>query len=401
MTKLSVVRGSLMVGLLAAMGLCAACGADAGASSNSGAGAGPVGQGGAPASSVGGAAGTPLSAAGAGNVTSVGGAPSGPTAGGPGSGGSPSVTGGSGGTSSAGGPGAAGAPATGKTEYAPYYEIYANSAVFESLVDLQKKSGLNDVTLAFVLAGNGCATDKTVSENLDDIHAFVAAGGHVKASFGGAAGKYLEANCGTASALADAMGKFVDETGITDLDFDIEQSGVMNDQMDTMRGQALKLVQDSKHVQVSFTLSVDDDGLPSKPLAVLTKALAAGVKVTHVNIMVMDYGDMEPNKAIAPIAIGSLNATNAQLMKAIPGLTSEQAWAMLGATPDIGQNDDNEIFSLADAQMLADFAKAHKLGLIAFWNIQRDQVCSDKSGECSEHDKANFDYHNIFKKVLN
>jgi hypothetical protein len=220
----------------------------------------------------------------------------------------------------------------------------------------------------------------------------------VKASFGGASGSYVETGCADATALAAAIGKFVDETGITDLDFDIEQNGPLSTDMNVRRAQALKMVQDSKHIQVSFTLAVNDDDLPSKPLNCLTSALNAGVKVSHVNIMVMDYGDMPQGTAIAPIAIGSLNATQAQLKKAVGGLTDEQAWAMLGATPDIGQNDDNEIFSLAEAQALTDFAIEHKLGLITFRNIQRDQVCG--KGECSEHDKANFDYHRMFEKVL-
>jgi len=70
----------------------------------------------------------------------------------------------------------------------------------------------------------------------------------------------------------------------------------------------------------------------------------------------------------------------------IPTLTDEQAWAMLGATPDIGKNDDTEVFTLADAQTLTDFAIQKKLGLITFWNIQRDQTCG--KGECSQNDKA-------------
>jgi hypothetical protein len=37
------------------------------------------------------------------------------------------------------------------------------------------------------------------------------------------------------------------------------------------------------------------------------------------------------------------------------------------------------------------------MGLVSFWNIQRDQVCG--RGECSQHDNANFDYSNIFKAV--
>ena len=107
-------------------------------------------------------------------------------------------------------------------------------------------------------------------------------------------------------------------------------------------------------------------GLDSRGVSVVTQAVNAGVQVNHVNLMVMDYGNMPAGTALAPIAIRSLTDGNAQLMKIIPGLTPEQAWAMIGATPDIGQNDDNEVFSLVDAQSLASFAITNKLGLVSF-----------------------------------
>jgi hypothetical protein len=294
----------------------------------------------------------------------------------------------------------AGVEPTGKIDYAPYYEIGATTGAFTSLVDLQKKAGLNEVTLAFVLSGGNCSTDKTIPNALTDIKAFVAAGGHVKASFGGADGKYVESECSDAASLATAISNFVDATGITDLDFDIEQGPVLTDAVNTMRGQALKMVQDAKDILVAFTLAANpspNGGLDSRGVSVVTQAVNAGVQVSHVNLMVMDYGNMPAGTALAPIAIGSLTDGNAQLRKIIPGLTTEQAWAMLGATPDIGKNDDNEVFSLADAQSLASFAITNKLGLVSFWSIQRDQVCGH--GECSDYDMANFEYNTIFKTV--
>jgi chitinase len=298
------------------------------------------------------------------------------------------------------GAGGGGPLPTGKTEFAPYYEIGSGTGAFTSLVDMQTKSGVHDVTLAFVLSGNGgCSTDGTIPGALKDIKAFVAAGGHVKASFGGASGKYVEANCADATTLADAISKFVDATGITDLDFDIEQGPMLTTAMNTRRGQALKMVQDAKNIQVSLTLQTDEKGLSGGARACMQGVVDAGVKIYHVNLMVMDYGNKPAGTPIAPIAIGSLNGALTQIKTIIPTLTDQQGWAMLAACPDIGQNDDTEIFTLADAQTLADFAIQKKLGLVTFWNIQRDQTCG--KGECSQQNKANFDYSNIFKKVEN
>ncbi len=404
-------RSSLSLGLFAVGALCAACGGSDGSDADgTSAGAASGGSGGASVVSHAGAGGASASAGGTGFGTagtnngsggtfaSGGGGASG-LAGGTatgGTGGNPAA-GGSGGASSPGGSGGAGGGTTvpsGKLEFAPYYEIGSTTGAFKNLTDMKTKSGVSDVTLAFVLAGSGCATDDTVSGDLTDIKAFIAAGGHVKASFGGADGKYVEANCTDASSLASAIEKFVDSTGITDLDFDVEQAPVETTAMNQMRGQALKMVQDSKHAQVSFTLQTDESGLDKGARSVVTEAVNAGVSIYHVNLMVMDYGDMPDGTPMAPIAIKSLNGANTQLKAIISGLTTAQAWAMLGATPDIGQNDDAEIFTLQDAQDLATFATTNKLGLLTFWNIQRDQVCG--KGECSEHDNANFDYAKVF-----
>ena len=292
------------------------------------------------------------------------------------------------------------APLSGKTDYAPYVYLGTPTGAFGSLVDLQRRAGLNEVTLAFVLSGGNCNTDGTIEGRLPDIKAFVAKGGHVKASFGGAGGTYVESDCGDAASFAAAISDFVDATGITDLDFDVEQAPALTQAANAMRGQALKMVQDSKNIQVSFTLEGDptpNGGLNSDGISVVTEAVAAGVRISHVNLMVMDFGDMAAGTPLAPICIGSLTDGNAELMKIIPGLTTEQAWAMLGATPDIGQNDDREVFSLADAQALAAFAMAHRLGLLSFWSLERDQVCG--YGLCSGYNRANFDYNNIFKAV--
>lgn len=299
-------------------------------------------------------------------------------------------------------------PITG-IDYAPYFPTWAWDAgfAFTSLVDLQKKSGLQEVTLAFVLADNGCKTDRDVIGHLDDIKAFVAAGGHVKASFGGAEGVYLESRCPDAAALAGALTAFVDTTGITDLDFDIEQAKTLTEAMNEMRAQALAMVQKTRGIQVAFTLAADPHGdgatggLLATGQSVVKHALAAGVRVVHVNLMTMDYGDEFQGMPLAPVAIGSLTDAHAQLMRLDPSLTSEKAWGMLGVIPMIGHNDDAEVFSLADAAALAKFATDNKLGLVSFWSVDRDQVCgpSKDPNVCSTVNSAPFEFTHAFAAV--
>jgi chitinase len=325
----------------------------------------------------------------------------------------PTGGGGSGGTE-------AGAPESGSTgdgggpptsiELAPYFPTWAwgtGGYAYSSLVDLQKKTGLKEVTIAFVLSGGGCKADQGVEQQLADVKAFVAAGGHVKASFGGADGTYVESQCSSAAALATALGDFVDATGITDLDFDIEQDPVLTDAVNAMRAQALKSVQDSHHIQVAFTLAANPHssgspgGLTSRGVSVVSHAVAAGVKVSHVNLMTMDYGDSFGGQPLAPVAIGSLTDANAQLVSIVPGLTAAEAWRMIGVIPMIGKNDDAEVFSLADAKTLTTFAKQKQLGLVSFWSIDRDRVCPSGGdfNSCSTVNTKNFEFTSSFMPV--
>ncbi len=130
-------------------------------------------------------------------------------------------------------------------------------------------------------------------------------------------------------------------------------------------------------------------------------AVQAGVTISHVNLMTMDYGGYySSGKAMGDLAISALTDAKAQLQSVIPNLTDAAAWKMLGATPMIGQNDvSSEVFTLADAQNLAAFAKQKKLGLVAFWAINRDQPGSGSLGLYSQAESSVFAFHNVFKAV--
>lgn len=286
----------------------------------------------------------------------------------------------------------------GVTEYAPYFPTWTwdngGTYPYSNLVDLRNKTGITGVTLAFVLAGNGCQVDNDVISHVADIKAFVGMGGKVKASFGGAAGTYIEYNCGDPDSLAGAIGAFVDKTGIKDLDFDIEQDGAYG--LSSLRGKALKKLQDSKGIKVSFTLPAEPGGLASGGKQVVQGALSAGVQISHVNLMTMDYGQYQ-GQPLGPVAIQSVNGAKGQLEAMIGGLSDAQAYGMLGATAMIGTNDTGEVFSLNDAKTLAKFARDNKLGLVSFWSIDRDRACNTGFNDCSTKNSGSFDYHNILK----
>lgn len=300
-------------------------------------------------------------------------------------------------------------PALPVTDYAPYFFTWewGGGGKFSSLVDLHRNHGLTGATIAFALADSGqCKATREVIDHLADAHAFMALGGQLKVSFGGAAGDYLDYICQDAPSFAKALDDFVDATGIKDLDFDIEQgSRSFNDTVDTRRAVALKQAQDDRGIKVSFTLAAaaspgdGSGGLTSEGLGLLRAVLLKGVKISHVNLMLMDYGSSWQGKALAPPSLGALADANAQLRGLIPGLSQADAWRILGATPMIGQNDDGAVFSLSDASALAAFAKQKSLGLVSFWGINRDFVCNAGKDTCSMVDVHDFDFHAILATV--
>ena len=314
-----------------------------------------------------------------------------------------------------GGPDAAGAdaapgspdaaPQPAGLEVAPYFYTWgwgSSTYAFSSLASMKSKGGPGAVTIAFVLAPDQstCKATTEVIDNLADVQAYVAAGGHVKASFGGADGTYLESACGDADSLAAAITDWVTATGVTDLDFDIEQgTSTSNPTINARRAAALAKVQQAKGIRVAFTLPVDPDGLDDLGVAVVQSALDAGVTISHVNVMTMDYGGGAGD--LGQVSIGSADATAKQLVQMIPGLALADAYRQVGATPMIGTNDDGNVFSLADATALATWAQQHHLGLLAFWAIQRDEPCTSGPDldQCSGVNGSTFQFANVFEAV--
>jgi chitinase len=216
-------------------------------------------------------------------------------------------------------------------------------------------------------------------------------GGNVIISFGGAPNgnvpNEIAQTCISVSSLTAAYQSVVNTYGATRLDFDIEGSVLSDTAATSRRDQALAALQRADPaVQVDFTLAVDPTGLPTGPgseFALLQDAKNAGVKVSYVNIMTMDFGNGQNALSDAESAA---RATSGQLA-GLYGVSTSAAYGMLGLTPIAGQNDDNEYFSTADASALESFAAANGVGELAFW-------------ELDGYDKGTgYQYSSIFDKI--
>ena len=257
----------------------------------------------------------------------------------------------------------------------------------------------SNVTLAFVVSGpddrcaptwGGAYTLDTASSDLDldrRISQLRLVGGQARVSFGGQAGTELASTCTDPTALADAYQAVVDRYLLTSIDLDLEGTSQGDAAAAARRADAIKVVQDhassvGRPLAVWLTLPVGPTGLTTEGEAVLAGMLSAGVDVTGVNGMTMDFGSGEsPARPMSAQVIEASTALQAQVRAAFSRaghpLDDGQGWARLGITPMIGQNDVRaEVFTLADAAAVNDFARAHGVGQLSMWSLNRDSTCA-------------------------
>ncbi len=252
---------------------------------------------------------------------------------------------------------------------APYLQISASDAG-DMAADLSA-TGDKYYTLAFLIPTSGCTQEwedsgDSVGAYTAQINSLKSAGGNVIVSFGGESGGEVAQTCTSVPSLTAAYANVVNTYGVTRLDFDIEGSTLGDTASNNRRNQALAALQaENPAVQVDYTLAVAPNGLPSAELGVLQNAQSNGVKVSVVNIMTMDFGN---GQNALNDAISAAQATAAQL-SSLYGISTAQAYGMMGLTPIAGQNDDNEVFTQANASTLESFAASNGVQELSFWEV--------------------------------
>jgi hypothetical protein len=260
--------------------------------------------------------------------------------------------------------------------FAPYVDTGLSNT---TLTTVAADYGTEFFTLAFV-DGSGCQWSlPNLSGWESQISSLQSEGGDVSISFGGYTvdtdGTDLGAQCSSASAMAAQVESVVTTLNVTHLDFDIESNEETNSADITLTAQALAQVQswasaNGEQLTISYTLPVLPTGLTSSGTNVLSTSLANGFTPNIVNIMTMDYGTSGTEMGTA--SNQALDATAGQ-MESIYGISSAAAYAMLGNTPMIGQNDTSgEIFTLADASTVESYAAQQGIALLSFWSEGRD-----------------------------
>jgi chitinase len=268
---------------------------------------------------------------------------------------------------------------TAAREFAPYIDLSLYTS--QHLAAIQEASGIMRFTLAFVLdsgggqvgwGGIGSITADTFPNGTSvqsQIQTIRAAGADVIISFGGANGTEPALVTPDAATLQARYQSVIDRYQVTSLDFDIEGGAVANQAALTLRDQALiGLKAANPGLTISFTLPVLPTGLDHHGLNVLRTAQRDGLTPDVVNIMAMDYGPAVNNGGQMGANAISAALNTIEQMRFI-GLDSK-----LGITPMIGVNDvAGEVFTLADAQSLVDFARDNPaIERLSMWSVSRD-----------------------------
>ena len=115
---------------------------------------------------------------------------------------------------------------------------------------------------------------------------------------------------------------------------------------------------------VEFTLTATTTGLTDEGEILLEDAIDKGVNICLVNILAMNYGSatsVDQPGAMGQYAVDALQEAFFQLKFLFPRKSNSQLWSMMGVTIMNGVNNSSgqggrEIFSLADAQTLLQFA---------------------------------------------
>lgn len=279
--------------------------------------------------------------------------------------------------------------------FAGYYDVTLESG--DQLARSAIGATPGGAVLAFVVAAgdDDCTPTWGKAYSLDDaaqrfqldrrVERIRREGGPLAVSFGGVANTELALACTTVSSLTDAYRAVMDRYDADVIDLDIEGDALDDAAATARRGAAVAHLQQERQaaqrpLDVWLTLPVAPDGLTERGLSQVTALLRAGVTVSGVNAMTMDFAADDRSVSTSDLAIGALRRTAAQIAdtwqaQGVP-LPAGGAWALVGATPMIGQSDiEHESFTLDDARSLAAFATEQGIARMSMWSLNRDRTC--------------------------
>jgi len=227
-------------------------------------------------------------------------------------------------------------------------------------------------------------------------------GGDVVISFGGGGSNVNEIGLSKDVDFIYKSYKYmIDKYRLKWIDLDIEGEVLKNKEANYKRNEALlKLKKVYPDLIISYTLSVETDGLHNSALDLLKDCKYKKLNIDVVNLMCMDYGSYyapQPDGNMGYYAKLSCEKTMSQLVTI--GLNKVN----LGITVMIGKNDvEKEVFTQKDAEYLVKYSKSNdKLVLLSYWSMNRDNGKGEgKATNCdnSSIKQELYEFCEIFQK---
>lgn len=241
-------------------------------------------------------------------------------------------------------------------------------------------TGLQDITLAFVLSHGKCNPEWDGSRPLlggsdqAAIESIRAAGGEADVSFGGWSGNKLGNSCKTPAALAGAYQQVIDAYSLQAIDVDIEHGEYNSKKVRKRVIEALALVQaGNPGLKISVTFGTEPTGPEADGRSLIADAAAIGFQPSAWTIMPFDFGT--PESDMAHVSITALEGLQRDLVAAY-GITPAVAYEHAGISSMNGDTDEtDETVSVEDFGTMLAFAQQNHIARFTYWAVNRDRPC--------------------------
>jgi len=293
----------------------------------------------------------------------------------------------------------------------PYLEVTSTDP--QDLVRMRADAQVDGLILAFVIGGPGCrpvwsrgGLDVAAPEVKSRIEALRRAGAPVWISFGGAGGRDLSQACDSVEKLTAAYSAVVHNHRPDGIDLDVEGRSLTDRAGNARRVAAISALQRAaagagNTLKLSYTLPAARDGIPPDGVGLVKDSIAAGISITAVNVMIMNYGWGVTD--LGGEAVRQAGMAQELVRRLWPALSDREAWQRVALTPMVGCNDvRGEIFHRGDARAVARFAGTRDIGWLSYWSLERDRACPlppppQPSWHCSGVTQRRYEYARILK----
>lgn len=281
-----------------------------------------------------------------------------------------------------------GAAPPGPTKVQPYLSLGWGDP--PAPAELMRRTGVDGFTFAFVLGTRtrGCEPRwdgrRPLRGGADAraVRAVRAAGGDAVVSFGGGAGRKLEQSCPDAGALAAAYERVIAAYGLDAIDVDIEAGAYRDAAVRRKTVEALKRVKAAHPGLTTYvTVAARRDG-PAGTL--IDEAARAGYAPDAWTIMPFAFGKPAPGKTgarrdedMGRTTVRAAEGLKQRLRRAY-GYSEAEAYRHSGISSMNGLTGHRETITVRDFRTIAAYARAHGLGRLAFWSVNRDRPCGDR-----------------------